>query len=83
MLRSWVATISPLFIFKGFLVLFPIALTIFGIKASYVTRDRSRWSKEAGVLCLITVFIALLVLGPLLILEIFLAQHADGKIYNG
>jgi len=75
---SWYFTLIPLFILQGLFIVIPIILTSISACASYWIRSKTRWSDETSAFCTVAVVVAVLLIGPLLTLEILLAQHAEG-----
>jgi len=75
---TWYFTLIPVFILQGMFIVIPIILTAISACGSYSVRSRTRWSDETSAFCTVAVGIILLLIGPLLSLEILLAQHAEG-----
>ena len=50
-------------------------ISVFG---SYSMRSITRWSDDVSAYCIVATMVAFLLIGPLLVFIVLLAQHAEG-----
>ena len=53
-------------------------MTGLGIFGNYSTRSRTRWSDDKTAYCSAAAAVAFILIGPLLVFIVLLAQHAEG-----